>query len=46
VRRLDLDVPCDLIVDEPAEFERLVIERNFVAQALREGMWIDAAASP
>jgi len=46
VRRLDLDVPCDLIVDEPAEFERLVIERNFVAQALREGTWIDATASP
>lgn len=46
VRRLDLDVPCDLIVYELAEFERLVIERNFVAQARREGMWIDATASP
>ena len=42
VARLALGVPCDLIVYEPAEFERLSRERNFVAQARREGIWIDA----
>jgi len=46
VRRLDLRVPCDLIVYEPAEFERLAVERSFVAQARREGVWIDAATPP
>ena len=45
VRRLDLSVPCDLIVYEPDEFERLSAERNFVAQARREGLWIDATTS-
>ena len=42
VNRLELGVPCDLIVYEPEEFERLSIERAFVAQARREGIWIDA----
>ncbi|MDP9024236.1 MAG: hypothetical protein M3N13_02525 [Candidatus Eremiobacteraeota bacterium] len=43
-RRLALDVSCDLLVHEPAEFERLVTERAFVARARREGIWIDAAS--
>lgn len=43
-RRLALDVSCDLLVYEPAEFERLVEERAFVAQARREGIWIDATS--
>lgn len=32
-RRLGLGVPCDLIVYGAQEFERLVVERSFVAQA-------------
>lgn len=44
-RRLALGVPCDLIVYGRDEFERLVVERPFVAQARREGLWIDAKAS-
>lgn len=44
-RRLALGVPCDLIVYGRDEFERLVRERPFVAQARREGLWIDAKAS-
>ena len=43
-QRLALAVPCDLLVYEPAEFERLVRERSFVAQAYRDGLWIDATA--
>ncbi len=43
--RLDLGVPCDLIVYTPEQFERLSRERSSVAQARREGLWIDAAAS-
>jgi predicted nucleotidyltransferase len=46
VQRLALGVPCDLIVYEADEFARLVRERSFVAQARREGLWIDAATSP
>jgi predicted nucleotidyltransferase len=44
--RLSLGVPCDLLVYEPDEFARLVRERPFVAQARREGIWIDAATPP
>jgi predicted nucleotidyltransferase len=40
-----LDVPCDLIVYTPEQYERLSRERPFVAQARREGLWIDAKAS-
>ena len=43
-RELDLGVPCDVIVYAPSEFDRLKRTRNFVAQAVREGLWIDAAA--
>ena len=43
-RELDLDVPCDVLVYAPAEFERLKTTRNFIAQAIREGIWIDATA--
>ncbi len=43
VSRLRLDVPCDLIVYEADEFVRLKTERNFVARAVRDGIWIDAA---
>jgi predicted nucleotidyltransferase len=42
---LDLGVPCDLIIYTPEQFERLGRERPFVAQACREGLWIDAAAT-
>ncbi len=41
--RLALAVTCDLVVYEPAEFEKVKQERNFVAQAWREGIWIGAA---
>ena len=41
---ISLNVPCDLIVYTPEQFERLSRERNFVAQARREGIWIDATA--
>lgn len=41
-RRLRLGVPCDLIVYGADEFERLVAEGPFVAQARHEGLWIDA----
>ncbi len=42
VERLDLGVPCDLLVYEVEEFERMKATRNFVARAVREGIWIDA----
>ncbi len=42
---MNLGVPFDLVVDTPAEFERLRRERPFVEQAAREGLWIDAAPS-
>ncbi len=41
--RLQLEVPCDLIVYEAETFARLALERPFVAQARAEGLWIDAA---
>ena len=44
-QRLSLGVPCDLLVYEVDEFARLLRERPFVAQARREGIWMDAAAS-
>jgi predicted nucleotidyltransferase len=44
-KRLALGVPCDLIVYEPHEFERLSRERAFVAQARQRGIWIDATTS-
>ncbi|GAC1448574.1 MAG: hypothetical protein PVSMB8_07590 [Vulcanimicrobiaceae bacterium] len=43
VERLGLGVPCDLLVYDVAEFESLRATRNFVARAVREGIWIDAA---
>ncbi|MGH7727341.1 MAG: nucleotidyltransferase domain-containing protein [Vulcanimicrobiaceae bacterium] len=46
VERLALGVPCDLLVYEEEEFRRLARERPFVAQALREGLWIDATSPP
>ncbi len=45
VARLSLQIPCDLIVYDRSDFDRLVRERNFVAQARRQGLWIDAATS-
>lgn len=41
-RELDLGVPCDLIVYAPDEFALLKATRNFVARAVREGLWFDA----
>lgn len=45
VKRLALGIPCDLLIYEPHEFERLSRESSFLAQARREGMWIDATTS-
>lgn len=42
---LDLRVASDMFVYAPEEFARLRDERSFFAQAWREGLWIDAAAS-
>ena len=44
-KRLALGVPCDMIVYEPNEFERLARERTFVAKARQHGIWIDATTS-
>lgn len=44
-RLLALSVPSDVVVYAPDEFERLRRERAFVAQAWREGIWIDATSS-
>ena len=44
-QRLGLAVPCDLLVYECEEYHELVRTRAFLAQARREGIWIDAAAS-
>lgn len=38
-----LGVPYDLVVYTPEQYERLGRERPFIAQAIREGLWIDAA---
>lgn len=40
---LRLGVPYDLVTLTPEQFERLPRERGFYAQAVREGIWIDAA---
>lgn len=42
VERLDLGVPYDLLVYGVEQFELLKATRNFVARAVREGIWIDA----
>ena len=41
-QELRLGVAFDLVVYTPAEFERLKRTRGFVAQAAREGIWLDA----
>ncbi len=41
-KRLALGVPCDLIVYESDEFQRLACESSFVARTRRTGLWIDA----
>ncbi len=40
---LDLGVPYDLVTLTPEQYERLPRERSFYEQAVREGLWIDAA---
>lgn len=40
---LRLGVPYDLITVTPEQYERLPRTRSFYAQAVREGLWIDAA---
>lgn len=40
---LDLGVPYDLVTLTPEQYERLPRERSFYEQAVREGVWIDAA---
>lgn len=40
---LGLGVPYDLITLTPEQYERLPRERGFYEQAVREGLWIDAA---
>ena len=45
INRLALGVPCDLLIYQPEEFARLSVERGFIAQAQREGIWIDATPS-
>jgi predicted nucleotidyltransferase len=40
---LRLGVPYDLITLTPEQFARLPKEVEFYAQAVREGIWIDAA---
>jgi len=42
VRRLDLQVPYDLIVYSAEEYEKLSTTWPFVQQARAEGIWIDA----
>jgi predicted nucleotidyltransferase len=42
---LACDLPLDLVVYTPTEFERLRTTRNFVRQAAEEGKWIYARAS-
>lgn len=44
-RELDLPVSCDVIVYGPDEYARLKRSRNFVAQAVAEGLWFDATTS-
>src|ERR1700722_6736634 len=39
---LRLGVPYDLVTLTPVQFERLPRESGFYAQALREGVWLDA----
>jgi len=43
--KLRLGIPYDLVVYTPDEFQKLKNTSNFVAQAAREGIWIDARAA-
>ena len=41
--KLRLGVPYDLVTITPEQLERLPSQNGFYAQAIREGLWIDAA---